>query len=286
MRPTSLLKFKSTIKSKHIVNLSAKSVLKNLIRRTGFDIVRISERTTLNLPTPEIFDSLADLTQAEKEILVKAKPFTMTSSERMAALLNATTYVTRNKISGDIAECGVWRGGSMMIIALTLIAHGDLSRSLYLYDTYEGMSPPTDDDRSFDEFPAEALLRREQRRTGIWCYASIEDVYANILSTGYPANKVHLVKGKVEDTIPATLPPQLALLRLDTDWYESTKHELQHLFPKLDRNGILIIDDYGHWKGAKKAVDEYFHNQGYKVYLHRIDYTGRILVRSGCKSNE
>jgi hypothetical protein len=99
--------------------------------------------------------------------------------------------------------------------------------------------------------------------------------------TGYPADKIHLIKGKVEDTLPDVIPSHLLLLRLDTDWYESTKHELTHLFPRLDDRGILIIDDYGHWRGAKTAVDEYFREQKRAVYLHRIDYTARILVGKG-----
>ncbi len=205
----------------------------------------------------------------------------MTSVERMAALINAVTYVSQNRIAGDIAECGVWRGGSMMTVALTLLALGDRSRTLYLFDTFEGMSLPTGNDKSFDGISAESQLERDPQGTGIWCYASLDDVRTNILSTGYPAEKIQLIRGKVEDTIPAHMPSKLSLLRLDTDWYESTKHELKHLYPILDRKGILIIDDYGHWQGARKAVDEYFSDMRDSVYLHRIDYTGRIVVKTG-----
>jgi O-methyltransferase len=224
---------------------------------------------------------VADMSDAERRIILAAKPFTMTSLERMAALIQAVTYVTQNNVAGDIAECGVWRGGSMMTVALTLLAHGDRSRSLYLFDTFEGMSSPTGDDKSLDGVSADVQLERDAQGTGVWCYASLEDVRANILSTGYPADKIHLIKGKVEDTIPRNIPSSLSLLRLDTDWYESTKHELRHLYPLLNTNGILIIDDYGHWQGARKAVDEYFAEHGVKTYLHRIDYTGRILVKTG-----
>ena len=225
--------------------------------------------------------SVADLTEQEKKIVWASKPFTMTSRERMAALIKAVTYLTENGITGDVAECGVWRGGSMMIVALTLLAHGDTSRSLYLFDTFEGMSAPTAHDKSFDGVSADVQLNRAPQGVGIWCCAGLEDVRANILSTGYPEDKVHLIKGKVEDTIPRHIPSSLALLRLDTDWYESTKHELTHLYPLLNKKGVLILDDYGHWQGSKKAVDEYFREHGHNVYLHRIDYTGRILVRTG-----
>jgi len=245
-----------------------KRILKRILHRFGYDVVHSTTQ----------FDPIRDLTEEQRKIIWAAKPFTMTSIERMAALVNAVGYVTRNRIPGDIAECGVWRGGSMMVVALTLLANGDRSRSLYLYDTFEGMSAPTTADKSPEGISAQQMLEQAPAGTGIWCYASLEEVRANIASTGYPAEKIHLIKGKVEDTIPGTLPAALSLLRLDTDWYESTKHELLHLYPLLHRNGILIIDDYGDWQGARKAVDEYFENSG--VFLHRIDRTGRMVVKT------
>ncbi len=252
-----------------------KQLLKRALNGMGFDLVRYYP------PSVADFRSMGDLTEEQRKTISTAKPFTGTSIERMTALVNAVTYVSQNHIPGDIAECGVWRGGSMMTVALTLMALGDKTRELYLYDTFEGMSAPTEHDKSRDGVSADEQLKNEPKGTGVWCYAGLDDVRANILSTGYPEEKVHLVKGKVEDTIPATLPSLLSLLRLDTDWYESTKHELTHLYPLLTANGVLIIDDYGHWEGARKAVDEYFQSRGQPVYLHRIDYTGRSLVKNG-----
>lgn len=246
-----------------------KTLIKKALNRFGLDVISYVPPEDLELkPFP-------DLSEAERQIVSSVKPFTMTSVERIVSLINAVSYISDNKIEGDIAECGVWRGGSMMTVALTLVAHNDTSRELFLYDTYEGMSAPTDFDKSFDGVSAEAQMREE---AGKWCYASIEDVRQNILSTGYPKEKIHLVKGKVEDTIPQTLPKKLSLLRLDTDWYESTKHELDHLFPLIASEGVLVIDDYGHWQGARRAVDEFFAERKQKIYLHRIDYTGRIAV--------
>ena len=125
---------------------------------------------------------------------------------------------------------------------------------------------------------ARAQLDQTPEATGIWCYAGLDEVRDNVLSTGYPEDKIHLVKGKVEDTIPGTLPGLLALLRLDTDWYESTKHELQFLYPLLHESGVLILDDYGYWDGARKAVDEYFEAFPNPPFLHRIDRSGRMIV--------
>ncbi len=142
------------------------------------------------------------------------------------------------------------------------------------------MSEPSKYDQSFDGLSAKSQLERDSVGTGVWCFSPLEDVRANVLSTGYPEERVHFIKGRVEETLPSIRPGCLSLLRLDTDWYESTKHELIHLFPLLDPRGLLIIDDYGHWQGARKAVDEYLVEQKLNLYLHRVDYTCRVGVRT------
>ena len=169
-----------------------------------------------------------------------------------------------------------------MIMAEKLKSMGQTKTQLYLYDTYEGMSEPTLMDKSIDGRSADEQLAaaNKDEATSVWCYSTLEEVEQNVLSTGYPAANLHFVKGKVEDTIPQTMPDKIALLRLDTDWYESTKHELIHLFPRLVVGGILIIDDYGHWEGCRKAVDEYFAEHKTQIFLSRIDYTGRIAVKT------
>lgn len=210
------------------------------------------------------------------------QPYTMTSAERIEALVNAVRYIVANQVPGDIVECGVWRGGSSMAVALTLTQLGENHRRLYLYDTFEGMSAPTAEDVAFDGASASGTFA-EQRLSddsSEWCRAPLDDVRANLESTGYPAERLHYVQGKVEATLPAALPSgPIALLRLDTDWYESTRHELEHLYPRLARGGVLIVDDYGHWAGARKAVDEYFAAHPPALLLNRIDYTARIAVK-------
>jgi len=249
-----------------------KDLIRACLRRLGYDLVRYR-------PARDPVDLLVDLSEDERLILRAARPFTMTSLDRLAAVIRAVEHVVRSGVPGDLAECGVWRGGSMMAAALALRSLGDTGRTLYLFDTYEGMAAPTGRDRSFDGRGAQSLLSEAQPGTGIWCHADLEDVRRNLLSTGYPAEKIVFVKGKVEETIPAQAPRQLSLLRLDTDWYESTRHELAHLYPRLSCGGALIIDDYGHWQGAREAVDEYLSRQPAPVFLHRIDYTGRIAVK-------
>ena len=168
-----------------------------------------------------------------------------------------------------------------MAMALGILTFGGPIRDVFLYDTFTGMVKPTDHDVSLKEEKASEYFDQckigEDRSN--WCFASLDDVRNNMALVDYPAERIHYIKGKVEDTLLETRPEKISLLRLDTDWYESTRFELEHLYPRLVKGGVLIIDDYGHWKGAKKAVDEYFGKQG-SVFLNRIDYTGRLLVKA------
>ena len=224
----------------------------------------------------------ADLSEADARIWEAVRPYTMTNLSRILAVCDAVRYVDGNGIDGDIVECGVWRGGSSMAAALTLTTH----RHLHLFDTFEGMSAPTENDVRFDGATATDLLAAaaDRRLEGndnelMIGRASLEDVQRNMARTGYPADRIHYVRGKVEDTVPAAAPERIAILRLDTDWYESTLHELRHLYPRLAPSGILIIDDYGYWVGARKAVDEYFATLKPRPFLHRIDDQARSAVK-------
>jgi O-methyltransferase len=214
------------------------------------------------------------------EVIQKVKPYTMTSPARVAALCDAVTHVVRHGIQGDFVECGVWKGGSAMAAALRLMQLGEVGRPLFLFDTFEGMTPPTEVDRSGQSgFSAAALLKSAPDKSHIAARAPIDEVRENMALTGYPANLIHMVRGPIEETLPGQAPERIAVLRLDTDWYNSTRHELLHLYPRLAPGGILIIDDYGDWQGARKAVDEYFDEQKIPIFLHRIDHTGRIAVK-------
>jgi len=220
-----------------------------------------------------------DCSDEQVRILEAVRPFTMTNDDRLLAVIGAVEYVVKHDIPGDIVECGVWRGGSMMAAAKTLLQRGSRERTLHLFDTFEGMPPAQDIDKTYRGESAAALLAQADREDFIWAVAGIEDVRRNVDSTGYPKERIVYVKGNVEDTIPGSAPDTIAILRLDTDWYESTRHELTHLYPRLSRGGVLIIDDYGHWQGARRAVDEYLAGVGEPLLLNRIDYTGRIAVK-------
>lgn len=247
-----------------------KAFIRKQLHKRGYDIVKLNQ---VRWPI--------DFEERHKRIIEKVRPYTMTSPERIFGLLEAVNYIVRNNIEGSIVECGVWKGGSMLAVAEALSENNDSGRDLYLYDTFEGMSEPSEHDRDFANQKAEALLdtNRNKEENLVWAFSTLDTVKHTMSLGNYPERKIQYVKGKVEDTIPSTLPDKIALLRLDTDWYESTRHELEHLFPRLVKGGVLIIDDYGFWKGARKAVDEYINAMKIPVLLNRLDDTGRIAVK-------
>jgi O-methyltransferase len=245
-----------------------KTALRNALRKLGFDIVRFRNDGSAHPP-----DSQGD----ETTIIREVRPFTMTSVERIYSLIQAVRYVTANGIEGAIVECGVWKGGSMAAVAKALVQSTDLQRDLFLFDTFEGMSEPTRNDIDYEgQYALDVMREKPSYRCAD---APLESVKKVLYETGYPRDKLNFIQGKVEETIPRYAPALIALLRLDTDWYESTKHELTHLFPRLANGGVIIIDDYGHWKGSRQACDEYFAKNHIPILLNRIDYTGRIAVK-------
>lgn len=248
-----------------------KSLIQKIANKFNVEIRRVGKRPAV----PPDFES------QHRSIYGKVAANTMTSPERIYSLIEAVKYIGKNKIEGDIVECGVWKGGSMMAVAETLKQLNDFSRSLYLYDTFEGMPPPTEHDKTFAGEKAGNLLEKDSNKEKnlVWAYSSLQTVREGMQSTGYPDTRIKYIKGKVEETIPGSIPERIALLRLDTDWYESTYHELVHLFPLLVSGGVLILDDYGHWQGARKAVDEYFERNSTQIFLSRIDETGRIAIK-------
>lgn len=252
-----------------------KKIIQKSANLIGYQVTKVSN-------SDPVSDPVIDKDGRFRRIYDRCKKFTMTSKERMYALYKSVEYIVNTEIPGDFVECGVWRGGSTMLMALTLLEMNETNREIYLYDTFKGMTQPTRYDhlvanneaRAFDEW------KKEQKKDyNKLHYASLSEVKNNMALTKYPKNNIVFIKGKVEETIPKTIPSKIAILRLDTDWYESTKHELIHLFPLLFKNGVLIIDDYGFWAGSKKAVDEYFSNK--QILLNRIDSAGRIGIKIG-----
>jgi hypothetical protein len=219
---------------------------------------------------------IPEASDADIRLMLDVMPCTMTGIERLWAVLSAVRYADQAGIAGDIVECGVWRGGNMMLAKRA----GEKPRNIWLYDTYAGMSEPTEADVDVSGGVAIDRIGGYQKDThNEWCFASLDEVKENFKRASHLDDSVRFIKGKVEETLKdeSNLPKEIALLRLDTDWYESTLAELQILYPRLVPGGILIIDDYGHWQGARKAFDEYFRDQ--PIFLHRIDYTARMFVK-------
>lgn len=235
---------------------------------------------------PDQLRLLEQVDPADRAIVERCLSVSMTGVQRLQALVDGVRYVVARGVPGDFAECGVWRGGSVMAMVLTLQDLGVTDRHVWLYDTFEGMTAPTAEDVSPYDPPAletwqQAETTGERPWSELFAPEDVgeEAVRARVLSTGYPAELVHIVKGPVERTIPGQAPDRLALVRLDTDWYESTRHEMEHLYPRLAQHGVLIIDDYGHWEGSRRAVEEHFAAHPPAPLLQRTDYAGRMAVK-------
>jgi O-methyltransferase len=222
-----------------------------------------------------------DLDDSMRSIIRTVEPYTLTSGERIAALCTSVDYVIDHGIPGAFVECGLWRGGSLMAILLRLCQRGISDRDVVGFDTFEGMTKPTGEDVDFQDRAVRSrtwveTLKKVTKLEGSLAF-SRDEVFAVLASTGYAPERIHLVAGPVEDTLPAHAPDTVAVLRLDTDFYVSTRHELEHLYPRIPVGGVLIIDDYGHFKGARKAVDEYL--KGHRVLLQRVDYSCRLAIK-------
>jgi len=248
---------------------------------TDKEMAAVLEQKGYGIIPPEQY--LIDIEKNFLNIWNKIREYTMTSVQRGYALYQAVKYVISEGIDGDFVECGVWRGGSCMLIALTLAELDVCDRLIWLYDTFEGMTEPGDRDfiawngRSVHEKWKSDAEGKTQNFTS-WA-VPVDSVQSNISATGYPGHLLRFVKGPVELTLKQNVPENISLLRLDTDWYESTKAEMEVLYPVLSPGGVLLIDDYGHFTGARAAVDEYFSGSGAQPLLNRVDYTGRVGIK-------
>ena len=224
---------------------------------------------------------IAEADEYDLETIRLARQISMQSHERLWALINATKYIALNDIPGNFVECGVYKGGSAVVIARTLNRYKVLDRKIYLYDTYEGMTAAQEiDKRISTNISAIYYLNNSLKEDKVWAYASFESVTKVIDSLDYPKSNFIQIKGDVSETLLKVLPTPIALLRLDTDWYESTLVELEVLYPLVVKKGIIIIDDYGHWSGAKFAVDEYLALNKINPLMNYIDYSGRLWVKT------
>ena len=243
--------------------------VKEILNKLGYDLKKVSNQFP------------AESTPEEKELIESSCKYSTTGIIRMWALVQSIKYIHKKNIDGDMVECGIWKGGNVILMK-KMIEKYNLKNKVYGYDTFEGMPDATIWDIDYKGNDASNLMRnskKDESVRNIHAYASLTAVENNIRDSVGSMDGINLIQGKVEETLreKKNLPKKISILRLDTDWYESTKAELETLYPRVEKGGIVIIDDYGHFKGAKKAVDEYFGDQ--KPFMHYVDYTCRLFIK-------
>jgi O-methyltransferase len=241
----------------------------------GFELVRFT-------PSGEVFTAM-EASEEDLKIYQLVSGYTMADPDAMFSLIQGVRYVIENEIEGDFVECGTWRGGCAMAIANTLLDLGITNRIIWVYDTFAGMTEPSAIDVAHDKHrtPAQELLQKYNSRTtqSDWAKVSLGGVQNSCYSTGYPAENFRFVEGNVLETLDLEVTDQICLLRLDTDWYDSTWKELETLYPKVAEGGVCIVDDYGAWAGSKLAVDEYFLRHGPRPLFHITNWTVRTWIK-------
>jgi O-methyltransferase len=257
------------------MNRIAKTV-NSISKKFGYRLIKI-EKSNWS-------DGFVGISKFEKSILNICSQYSMTGFERMYFLIKAIEQIKNNKIQGDFVECGVWKGGNLILFQ-KMIEKFKLKKKIYAFDTFEGMTAPQKVDQTFLGESSIAIFKKLKRKkidpkkNTVMAECSIEDVKNNFRKNTNNNKNLICIKGPVEKTlqIKKNLPKKISILRLDTDWYQSTKIELIKLFPLVEKKGIIIIDDYGYWKGARKAVDEYFKNKNLTMF--KIDFTGRLIIK-------
>ena len=223
---------------------------------------------------------LAEIEEDDLNFIKEIDKFSMCKPPEHWAIVQSINHIKNNNIDGDLVECGVWEGGNIILFGY-LLRKLNLDKKIYAYDTYSGMVEPSIHDATFKDSNLKNSKNIYKSKDG-WAKCDLKKVKTNISKFIDNHDKDYIfIEGDVRETLDDqnNLPDKISLLRLDTDFYESTSKELEVLFPRLQKNGVLIIDDYGHWKGQKKAVDEYFNLKEDFYWLHRIDYKSRLLIK-------
>ena len=198
----------------------------------------------------------------QKRVAQIVRPFTIIGPERIGSLWNLASRIESQGILGDVVECGVYNGGTAAILA-HFATHSRFGRTVWLFDSFEGMPQTTER----DEKTARGYVGK---LTG-----DIDNVRVVLNRVGADMTRVRVVKGWFQDTFRTVSISQIALLNIDADWYESIKLCLETFYDAVVPGGFISIDDYGHWTGCKRAVDEFFAERHLPYELHSVDYTAR-----------
>ncbi len=248
-----------------------KIIIKKTLGKFGLQISRINSK--IRYPV--------EFTKRDIEIFnyVYERNLTMIGKQRMFSNILIAKWITQNELEGDFVECGVWRGGSTLLVKMIFEEYGNNSK-VWLFDTFKGMTQPTDVDINFSGELAKVKYLKSKKTDYVdWAYAGYKDVKDNFIRSGVKIDDCVFVKGDVLKTIPRYNDKlkKISFLRLDTDWYESTKIELDYFYPKIVKDGFLVIDDYGHWGGSRKAADQYFHKNQINEFKNMIDSSSRMI---------
>ena len=249
-------------------------ILQKILNLMGYEIISKS--------SPKNFkDRIPEISKSDQKLINECKKYTVNSELAIWCLINSIRYILENNIKGEFVECGVFKGGNIILMQ-KMLDKFNIQKKIYAYDTFEGMAKPSKFDIDIIGQKASKRLKdttKINNKNDVWCYSELDDVIQNI-SNNCKNNFVVPVKGLVENTlkIKSNIPKNISLLRLDTDFYSSTLIELKKLYPKLSKGGILLIDDYGYWKGSRKAVDEYFKDKN--VLMHRVDFSVRMIIKT------
>jgi O-methyltransferase len=198
---------------------------------------------------------------------------TMVGTARLANVLDCCITAVADGVPGDLAETGVWRGGTTILMRAVLEALGDHRRNVWVADSFQGLPIPDG-----ERYPADAGI--DWSDVGV-LQVDADAVRANFARYGLLDDRVRFLEGWFRDTLPDAPIEQLAVLRLDGDLYESTMDALVSLEPKVSDGGFVIVDDYGGWAPCRAAVDDYRRDRGIADPIHTVDWTGVWWRKSG-----
>lgn len=220
----------------------------------------------------------------------KVQHFSMLSYLKLATLYEQVIYLDAQAISGALVECGVWKGGSVGMMALANLRFGKERRKIHLFDAFDDICEPDPKVDGIQAMEDIEQLLGEPAPTYSGQLTPIKGIYDSrgghgtiaecrsllVYQIGYDESAIAFHKGWFQNTLPEQVEQidQIAMLRLDADWYESTKVCLEYLYDKVVPGGFVIIDDYGRYDGCKKAVDEFLEKRNIKTFLHFADYQG------------
>jgi O-methyltransferase len=249
-----------------------KSIVKKVLR-----IFNLELRTLVAIKFPPELS----IQEIQAITYVKNNHLTMGSILKLIDTAMAVKYIIKNNISGDFVECGVWRGGHS-ILAKKIFELNGSDKKVWMFDTFTGMSKPNAVDAKISK-PDKAIIKynlTKNKNFTSWCYAPLNIVINNCIKANINLKQIYFIKGDVLKTLnKENLPESISFLRLDTDFYKSTKKELEILYPRIAKNGVITIDDYGSWQGSRKAVDEYFLKNKVNLFFNIVNYSQRTAIK-------